>query len=139
MRKNAGNFFAVEIGQFLREVPRAGQGGESRSAAARAPAGCTEVTRKPGAQTCRPKLGLEAGRGGARAWATSLQPAVQVPPGTRGSRQRTSAASCSKCFDKILSIFLSKFQQNFACFRLYRHLSLQVDTRFSGCYKIYRI
>ena len=34
---------------------------------------------------------------------------------------------------------VANFWQNFARFRLYRHRSLQVNTRFSGFFKIYQI
>ena len=55
------------------------------------------------------------------------------------SRSLRSISISSRCRAIWGHRFLAKFRQNVARFRLYRHRSLQLNTRFAAFFKIYQI
>ena len=54
-------------------------------------------------------------------------------------RRAAGGIFASFAFWQNFAEFLAKFRQNDACFRLYRHRFLQLNTRFAAFLKIYQI
>ena len=57
----------------------------------------------------------------------------------RGGRRSRRCAACFQALRRWTRRVVANFWQNFARFRLYRHRSLQENTRFSAFFKIYQI
>ena len=87
---------------------------------------------------------------GSRYWYTSTNDTARPNPprsllwrtelgGHGRGRGRASPVRRGAGYLPIFGEFSANFRQNFACSRLYRHRSLQVNTRFAAFLKIYQI